>query len=183
MAQPTILQLGNRQRLEAESRRGADFQLGVDLGSKLPGGLTVRPDTRPVPDSVFVIGEIPDSSPQVGADTTDPKRTLFAFHDSSLRELPRYKTPQTTPQKGISEELSERQRSTSQQVMAHGHSSKRREGDSNPRSRLPRTQHFQCCTIGHSVISPRVPPVCYPTGGRENGSIPLQRWPSWRRGV
>ena len=60
MAQPTILQLGNRQRLEAQCRRGADFQLGVDLGGQLPGGLSVKSDTRPVPDSVFVIGEIPD---------------------------------------------------------------------------------------------------------------------------
>ena len=32
--------------------------------------------------------------------------------------------------------------------------SKRREGDSNPRSRFPGTRHFQCRTIGHSVISP-----------------------------
>ena len=31
---------------------------------------------------------------------------------------------------------------------------RRREGDSNPRFRFPRTRHFQCRTIGRSVISP-----------------------------
>jgi hypothetical protein len=31
---------------------------------------------------------------------------------------------------------------------------RRREGDSNPRSRFLETRHFQCRTIGRSVISP-----------------------------
>src|SRR5262245_34750637 len=30
----------------------------------------------------------------------------------------------------------------------------RRGGDSNPRSPFRKTQHFQCCTIDHSVTSP-----------------------------
>ena len=39
-------------------------------------------------------------------------------------------------------------------VMAHRQSKERRGRDSNPRSRLPETRHFQCRTIGHSVTSP-----------------------------
>src|SRR5712692_3216145 len=38
--------------------------------------------------------------------------------------------------------------------MAQGRSTKRRGRDSNPRSPFRKTQHFQCCTIDHSVTSP-----------------------------
>jgi hypothetical protein len=36
----------------------------------------------------------------------------------------------------------------------HHDAEKRRERDSNPRSGLSRLQHFQCCSFGHSDISP-----------------------------
>ena len=113
MLQPSAAQLGDADRLEAQRRGGADLQLGVDLGGELSGGLAVGADTRPAALAVVVVAEVPDLAPEVALNPADAERDGLLAHDI-LREPSRHKTPQRTPQTGISEGTSEMQKPMSQ---------------------------------------------------------------------
>src|SRR6266545_389271 len=113
---------------ELRAAGGADFELGVDPGGELACYLAVGADAGPVTRAVFVVAEIPDAASAVGLDLADAERNRLLGPDI-LRESSRHKTPQT----GISEEASERQRPMCQAVMTHRPAGKRRGRDSNPR--------------------------------------------------
>jgi hypothetical protein len=130
------LKVGNGDRLEAQRCRGADFELSIDLRRQLLGGILVSSDTWAPPGTLFVVAQIPDFAAEIRLDFADAKRR-FAFGHVILRESSRYKTPQTLPQTGSSEELSERQRPTCQQVMTHRPADQRRGRDSLTAGLLP----------------------------------------------
>jgi hypothetical protein len=55
MLEPALAQLRDGQGLEAQRRRGAEFELGVDLSGQLPGGLAFGPDPGAAALAVVVI--------------------------------------------------------------------------------------------------------------------------------
>ena len=109
VVQPPTPEFGDGDRLEAQRRRGADFELGVDLGGQLPRRRDVRTDAGTVPFAVLVVAQVPDLVAAVAADFADAERRKGAGH-GLLRESSRHKTPQTAPQTWVSENDSERQK-------------------------------------------------------------------------
>ena len=64
----------DRDGFEAEGGGGADFELGVDLGGELTGGLAVGSDTGSAALAVVVVAEIPDFAAEVALDLADAER-------------------------------------------------------------------------------------------------------------
>ena len=83
--QPSLPQVRNRDRLEAQGRRGPHLQLAVDLGGHLPGQIPVRADPWPPASAAFNVVQIPHSAPQKGPDFSHAKRLRFASHFGSPR--------------------------------------------------------------------------------------------------
>jgi hypothetical protein len=57
--EPSFPDVGNADLLEAQRRRGADFELRVDLRSQLLGRCFVRSDARSAPGALVVVTQIP----------------------------------------------------------------------------------------------------------------------------
>ena len=162
--EPAALKVVDGNRLEAEGCRRARFQLRIDLRGHSPCDFPIRTDARPVALTVFCIAEIPDRTTQIGAHAVDAKRHFSTRHETSVREDPRHKVPQT----GFSEDASEMQVPVSHSVMAHGQTNERRGGDSNPRS--------PCGDTAFPVLHNR--PLCHlskPISGEWNAPTAIVR--------
>ena len=126
MVEPATAKFFDGERLKTQRGGCAGFKLRMDLCSHLFHLVKTRPDSWSMPNTLFVIGEVPDLATEIAANTPHAKR-FFACHighQDPFREFPRDKTPQ----KGISEKLSKTQKRASQQVGTHGQQSKRRGG-------------------------------------------------------
>ena len=105
MFEPALPELRDRDGLEAERRRGADFELTVDLGRHLLGGVAVGADAGPAASALFVVAEVPDGAPAIAQHLADAER--IGFRHGVTGESPRHKTPQTPPQIRVSETASD----------------------------------------------------------------------------
>src|SRR6266849_1447977 len=137
LLEPLLAEVADGNGFKAQDGRGADFELAIDLCGQLPGGFLVGADARSMALTMLVVAQIPDPAPEVGKHLANAER--FGLGHVILRESSRHKTPQTPPQTGSSEELSERQKPMCQALVTHRPTGKRRGRDSNPRWSKPHT--------------------------------------------
>lgn len=162
---PAFTQVGNGDRLETQSCRGADFKLGVDLRRQLFGGLAIGADARASALTIFVVAEVLDETAPISLNLADAERDALLGHEC-LRESSRHKTPQT----GSPEDTSAMKKPARQALMSRRPTNKRRGGihlgDRRKLRPIPaiqklETKFFQAAFDGKYV---------WMAGSRSNGS-------------
>jgi hypothetical protein len=88
LGQPAVAQLGNRDRLEAQQGRSADFQLSRDLTGDLPCCVAVWPDARLESAVLLSIAEIPAFAAQIPAPSAMRKGLFCRNQPLMINELP-----------------------------------------------------------------------------------------------
>ncbi len=121
VVKPLLTQIDNGNRLVAQCRRCADYQLGIDLGGHLARLLAVGTDARLPPPALLDVGQIPDLAAEVNTHATDAKRrSFFCSSGRSFREGSRYKTLQKALQTGLLRRSPKTQVATYQRLMERG---------------------------------------------------------------
>ena len=99
--EPRCAEVGDRDGLKAQGTGGTDFELAVDLGRHLPGGVPIGADPRLSPLALFGIGQVPDLAAAVRRARARHETKRFSSpYWASFREASRYKPLQKPLQTG-----------------------------------------------------------------------------------
>ena len=152
MFEPVGPQSGNADRLETECGWGAGFELFVDPGGELPGGVAVGTDARTPALAVFEVTEVPDAAAEVAGHLADAER-VGAGH-AILGDPSRHKTPQNRHKR---EALRDTQKGKGPWGKHLCHTGRQDSGEGGIRTleRVSPLTVFETGPINHSGTSPK----------------------------